>query len=73
MANDSWIFEGIYTNWCDPLIFGADLVVWLDPSLGDWRVEGRVAAHQERSPRKQSVSGMETPKKTAYQRFAVTI
>lgn len=38
MANDSWIFEGIYTSWCDPLIFGADLVVWLDPSLGDWRV-----------------------------------
>ena len=31
MANDSWIVEGIYTSWCDPLIFGADLVVWLDP------------------------------------------
>jgi len=34
MANDSWIVEGIYTGWCDPLIFGADLVVWLDPPSG---------------------------------------
>jgi len=25
------IIHGMYTGWCDPLIFEADMVVWLDP------------------------------------------
>ena len=31
LADDGWIAEGMYIGWTDPLIFGADLVVWLDP------------------------------------------
>ncbi len=42
-AKQSWIVEGIYTGWCDPLIFEADLVIWLDPPwpIALWRVVWR--------------------------------
>jgi len=39
----SWVVEGMYTGWTDPLIYGADFVIWLDPPwpVAVWRVVWR--------------------------------
>ena len=54
LGEDGWIAEGMYIGWTDPLIFGADLVIWLDPPwpLAVWRsVKRDVLAMLGRNPR----------------------
>lgn len=36
---EGWIVEGMYIGWTDPLIFEADLVIWIDPPwpIAVWR------------------------------------
>ena len=40
LLTNGWIAEGMYHGWTDRLIYGADIVVWLDPPwpVAVWRV-----------------------------------
>lgn len=40
LASPGWIADGMYHGWTDRLIFGADIVIWLDPPwpVAVWRV-----------------------------------
>lgn len=39
LSSNNWIAEGMYHGWTDRLIYGADVVVWLDPAwpVAVWR------------------------------------
>lgn len=42
LAGDAWITEGVHLGWTEPLLAGAELIVWLEAATGS-TAAGRIA------------------------------